>query len=652
MALSEYGAGGTQHCHSDDFLNTTTRGNNPRHDIEYQMWLHEGHIAAIRNFPQLLFSAQWQLFDIAVASRSEGYTICLDGVNTSVDSNLKRLNDKGIVERDHVTKKDTFYLYKAEWSSEQFVHICGKDYTKRIDRAIKCYTNDATTLSLKVNGTLVDTATVTNHIAVFSARTFDQFDEVTVEADNTSDSFEFGADPITGVVATFNVTNTSVPTPISFKNGVVDGTSGFSAIEIDGVVQRTIESAYTFDTLGEHHVKYQLVDPTTIDVYAFANCANIISVKIPTHVTTISENAFLNCDGLSHIDIPNGVVTIDDGAFSDCDGLTRIVIPNSVTTIGDDAFNDCGSLTCCTLGNGVTTIGHNAFSGCSNLDVFVSKTVTAPSIESDTFGGVHVDGMLFVPINAIGYDTVWMDTTADYLGYYNWNLNNITTGSYPPSEQPSGATLLYGDVEGYPMVSTDEDGNVTSFEYIDASLENPVGFDGNSEMDTQFLPFKDAKDFEIIFHCKAKQEEQTYRGVVDGVDWDNLANILEFKLERTNYEGVGLRFARHTADNLILNYRKAGDSKSTNYQLAPRSDEHTDEWNFRIVYQNNRFTMYDRYTGEIVRSINNSAIDFTNQTFGDINDLTLCVGAAYDHNSGTFFRFGRCDVYEFSIRKL
>ena len=34
LAFSEYGCGGTQHCHSEDFLNTTTTGNYARHDIE------------------------------------------------------------------------------------------------------------------------------------------------------------------------------------------------------------------------------------------------------------------------------------------------------------------------------------------------------------------------------------------------------------------------------------------------------------------------------------------------------------------------------------------------------------------------------------------------------------------------------------------
>ena len=189
MAYSEYGCGGTQHCHSEDFMTTTTRGNHERHDIEYMMWLHEGHIATIKQYPQLMFTAQWQLFDIAVANRNEGYTVCLDGENTSTDDELRRLNNKGLVERDHITKKDTFYLYKAWWNPTPFVHICGKDYTKKVDRTIKCYTNDGSSLSLYVNNTLVDTATVTNNIASFTARNFSVNDVIKVSGSTTNDTF-------------------------------------------------------------------------------------------------------------------------------------------------------------------------------------------------------------------------------------------------------------------------------------------------------------------------------------------------------------------------------------------------------------------------------------------------------------------------------
>lgn len=190
MAYSEYGCGGTQHCHSEDPLTTTTRGNHERHDIEYMMWLHEGQIATIKQYPQLLFTAQWQLFDIAVANRNEGYTVCLDGETTSIDDELRRLNNKGLVERDHVTKKDPFYLYKAWWNeTDKFVHICGKDYTRLTDRTIKCYTNDGNSASLYVNDTLIETVNITDNIATFTKRTFTSGDTIKVTGATTQDTF-------------------------------------------------------------------------------------------------------------------------------------------------------------------------------------------------------------------------------------------------------------------------------------------------------------------------------------------------------------------------------------------------------------------------------------------------------------------------------
>ena len=191
LAYSEYGCGGTQSCHSDEPLTTTTRGNHERHDIEYMMWLHEGQIAAIKNYPQLAFTAQWQLFDIAVSNRNEGYTVCLDGETVTTDDSLRRLNNKGLVERDHVTKKDTFYLYKAWWNPAPFIHICGQNYTKTVDRVIKCYTNLESTdnVSLYVNDTLIETVHPSNYIAQFTAYTFTTGNEIKVSCGTIEDSF-------------------------------------------------------------------------------------------------------------------------------------------------------------------------------------------------------------------------------------------------------------------------------------------------------------------------------------------------------------------------------------------------------------------------------------------------------------------------------
>ena len=189
FAMSEYGCGGTQDCHTDDISTTNKGSGGARHDIEHMMWLHEGHVTTIKQYPQLLFSADWVMFDFAVWNRNEGYTLCYDGETTTTENTLRRINDKGLVMRDHHTKKDTFYLYKAWWNPTPFVHICQKSYTKVVNRVIKCYSNDGDSFTMFVNDEEIETVTALNNIVSFTARTFTANDVIRVEGATTSDTF-------------------------------------------------------------------------------------------------------------------------------------------------------------------------------------------------------------------------------------------------------------------------------------------------------------------------------------------------------------------------------------------------------------------------------------------------------------------------------
>lgn len=219
----------------------------------------------------------------------------------------------------------------------------------------------------------------------------------------------------TRVVAKFNVTDTSSPTKIGYYEYI----SGFSSIEIDGVAQPSVVSAYTFDTLGEHIVKYTLTDPTIIDTSIFYNCSGLTSITIPNSVTSIGISAFYGCTSLTSIDIPNSVTSIDTNAFVRCSGLTSCTIGSSVTSIGNFAFGACSGLTSINIPSGVTTIGNTAFGGCTSLTSIVSNAMAAPTIVNNTFQNVKTGGTLTVPQGSSGYD-VWMGTGNYYLGLYNW----------------------------------------------------------------------------------------------------------------------------------------------------------------------------------------------------------------------------------------
>ena len=223
-------------------------------------------------------------------------------------------------------------------------------------------------------------------------------------------------EPETRVVAKYNVTDTSNPTPIGYYSYI----SGFSEIEIDGVELPSVVSAYTFSTTGEHTIKYTLTDPTLIDVCAFESCGNITSVTIPDSVTTIRQHAFRGCDGFTSITLPDSVTTIGNYAFYYCEALTSINIPNGVTSIGYHAFQFCTSLTGITIPDGVTNIGEETFdsdealttvtigSGVTNINDYAflyctslsSVTITAtapPTLGSSVFSNNASGRKIYVP---------------------------------------------------------------------------------------------------------------------------------------------------------------------------------------------------------------------------------------------------------------
>ncbi|HZG85572.1 glycoside hydrolase family 2 protein [Paenibacillus sp.] len=84
---------------------------------EYQLLFHRNAIDAIGERPYVIGGYVWNMFDFGSANRNEG---------GETGKNLK-----GLVTFDRTTKKDAFYLYKAYWSKEPFVHLAGRRFVNR-----------------------------------------------------------------------------------------------------------------------------------------------------------------------------------------------------------------------------------------------------------------------------------------------------------------------------------------------------------------------------------------------------------------------------------------------------------------------------------------------------------------------------------------
>lgn len=137
MAISEYGADSVLSWHSAE----------PKckdYTEEYQAFIHEKAYTDFEARPYLWATWLWNMFDFAADARDEG--------------GCKGRNNKGIVTYDRKIKKEAFYFYKAKWSKEPFVYLCGKRFTKRHEDAItvKVYSN-AEEVTLYAGGEKVGT---------------------------------------------------------------------------------------------------------------------------------------------------------------------------------------------------------------------------------------------------------------------------------------------------------------------------------------------------------------------------------------------------------------------------------------------------------------------------------------------------------------
>jgi beta-galactosidase len=147
VGLSEYGADAYEGYHGDE----PVPGD---YTEEYQCLLHEQYWRAIAARPWVWASFVWNMFDFASDLRAEG--------------GRAGRNMKGLVTYDRQVRKDAFHWYRANWSSEPFVHLCSKRFVNRhlARTTVKAYSN-LEGVRLEVNGSDVGPGEGPDHVFVW-----------------------------------------------------------------------------------------------------------------------------------------------------------------------------------------------------------------------------------------------------------------------------------------------------------------------------------------------------------------------------------------------------------------------------------------------------------------------------------------------------
>ena len=156
VGVSEYGAGSSIYQHSENPVMEPANAG-PYHPEEYQNLYHESYWQQMKARPFLWSKFIWNMFDFASDGRNEGDT--------------PGRNDKGLVTYDRQVRKDAFYWYKANWTTNPMIYITGHTFTNRLTNVItaKVYAN-CDSVELFLNGASQGATTSTNCIFTWPLR--------------------------------------------------------------------------------------------------------------------------------------------------------------------------------------------------------------------------------------------------------------------------------------------------------------------------------------------------------------------------------------------------------------------------------------------------------------------------------------------------
>ncbi|MBR3503316.1 MAG: leucine-rich repeat domain-containing protein, partial [Clostridia bacterium] len=188
-----------------------------------------------------------------------------------------------------------------------------------------------------------------------------------------------------------------------------------------------------------------------------------------TNITSIGSHAFAGCANLTAVDIPSGTVTsIGSYAFSGCTKLSSLNFSGtSLTSIGSYAFQNCTGLTSLTLTDNITSVDGTAFYGADSLRVYVPTPKGSAARAVSNAGRYYVTGDNAF---ALRYESghyvlraytgtaasVTVPSHVDVLGYQAFKGNTTLTSVTVPASVTSMETHVFDGCTGLTTVTLSE----------------------------------------------------------------------------------------------------------------------------------------------------------------------------------------------------
>lgn len=131
LMLTEYGADANL-AHQTEYLGEALNWGKPFYPETFQTKTHEYQWSVIKDHPYIIASYLWNMFDFAVPMWTRG--------------GVPARNMKGLVTFDRKTKKDSYFWYKANWSTESVLYLTQRRNADREKRStsVTVYSNIGT----------------------------------------------------------------------------------------------------------------------------------------------------------------------------------------------------------------------------------------------------------------------------------------------------------------------------------------------------------------------------------------------------------------------------------------------------------------------------------------------------------------------------